>query len=434
VDEDVNLEGDSEILFGVDSIWYSKCDSKFPTFDSTIFSLGDLALSARKNVESDSDGDSDSDSNTDPTYEDEDNAISQALLACSLLHLHDSNWTKAAWGLDEILVSYAQSGENKLDHWKLFLPCCLGDSINPLGSEISMEDNIISFGILLMEMETKKKVRISLDKDFDWETGQASRAMLLRRTLEERKRKLTSDYIKIGKRCLELIKLAEKISHPALRDELRVKAAIYRYITHPLILKVANDRSISCDSFYSVATEPTRGEDNQDAGFLDESLSLVLFDDNGDSNTLYVFCRSSLHSNCTDRFRHKSEATKFLQDIQAFVDRIRNLSSPNLPTWKRPKIRIAIIDTGIDKEDTMIRGALEDGRIKESRGFTSDPEDVQDQHSHGTHITRLLLTLAPAAEIYIAKVSNQQHIGANDLHRIVEVFKVALSTGRVFVC
>lgn len=98
--------------------------------------------------------------------------------------------------------------------------------------------------------------------------------------------------------------------------------------------------------------------------------------------------------------------------------------SPDWAFWRQEKIRVAIIDTGINDEDIIIDAATEDGRIKARRDFMDSTDDCKDYYGHGTHVARLLLTLAPQAELYIAKVSNGKSISPPDLFRIAEVCKI----------
>lgn len=98
--------------------------------------------------------------------------------------------------------------------------------------------------------------------------------------------------------------------------------------------------------------------------------------------------------------------------------------------WRAKKIRIAILDTGIDVEsDTLIKTAIGEGRIKERCGFVNDPDSspdscgYQDVNGHGTHVTRLILNAAPSAEILIAKISNGVTMSRQHLHGIAKVNK-----------
>lgn len=91
------------------------------------------------------------------------------------------------------------------------------------------------------------------------------------------------------------------------------------------------------------------------------------------------------------------------------------LSNDRSP-WPEERVRIAIIDSGIRKEDAKIAAA----NIRDCRNFTSS-EDCEDPIGHGTMVARLLSEVAPEAELYIAKVSTKHSIPKNQLHHIAEV-------------
>jgi len=109
-------------------------------------------------------------------------------------------------------------------------------------------------------------------------------------------------------------------------------------------------------------------------------------------------------------------------------EHISNLKFQNHASEKKllinRKIRIAVIDSGIRKDDPSIRGARSAKRIqdKNCRNFSSsDPKDWDDKVNHGTRVTRLLLKVAPESELFIAKVSDQMTIPKNKLHHIADV-------------
>jgi hypothetical protein len=115
-----------------------------------------------------------------------------------------------------------------------------------------------------------------------------------------------------------------------------------------------------------------------------------------------------------------------MRNVKPFVEMIRDLEESCNPSyywafWRQEKIRIAIIDSGIDDNDTIIDTAIEERRIKACQGFMNGVDDYKDCYGHGTHVARLLLELAPQAELYIAKVSNGKSINPPDLNRISEV-------------
>jgi hypothetical protein len=83
-----------------------------------------------------------------------------------------------------------------------------------------------------------------------------------------------------------------------------------------------------------------------------------------------------------------------------------------------PKIRIAVLDTGVDPTDAMIRGAMSTARIMSQRSWA---EYLNDIDGHGTHVTQILLKTAPAAEIYVAKISDEKSVERKDISRIAQV-------------
>ena len=62
-------------------------------------------------------------------------------------------------------------------------------------------------------------------------------------------------------------------------------------------------------------------------------------------------------------------------------------------------------------------------RIKECKGFVGDEDDFGDKSvsGHGTHVTRILLQVAHAAEFYIAKISDDISVEARDMGNISRV-------------
>lgn len=67
------------------------------------------------------------------------------------------------------------------------------------------------------------------------------------------------------------------------------------------------------------------------------------------------------------------------------------------------RVKIAILDTGIDLQHPLIKKHCE--RIKICKSFFDRaPEGDQDSCGHGTHAAGLLLEVAPNAELYVGRV------------------------------
>jgi subtilisin family serine protease len=89
------------------------------------------------------------------------------------------------------------------------------------------------------------------------------------------------------------------------------------------------------------------------------------------------------------------------------------------PEFRAAPVKIAVFDTGVDSKHPFIRGAILKRRIKVRKSFVVDDESTEDESGHGTHVAGLLLTVAPDAQLYVAKIANTEEIQSN--HKIVQV-------------
>lgn len=108
-----------------------------------------------------------------------------------------------------------------------------------------------------------------------------------------------------------------------------------------------------------------------------------------------------------------------------FRDYIQLKNSGN----NNPKVKIAVIDTGFSENDSdPVLGALHiRNLIKERQNFfiprdasEAEPTCV-DNHGHGTHVARLLLSFAPQAELYIAKIADSKNLRSTSKNQLLAV-------------
>jgi subtilisin family serine protease len=109
--------------------------------------------------------------------------------------------------------------------------------------------------------------------------------------------------------------------------------------------------------------------------------------------------------------------------------KIRNLSY-GIGRDSGPKIKVAILDTGIDMNHPLVlgewynAGTNEHGRIRGFKDFVQD-DNPRDDSGHGTHIAGIILDLSSNTHVYVGRVvKSQKHLksGHNTFRqRIVEV-------------
>lgn len=129
-----------------------------------------------------------------------------------------------------------------------------------------------------------------------------------------------------------------------------------------------------------------------------------------------------------------------LSSIYRYVDPFDNTAQPfagfienNSGAFK--PVRIAILDSGFDPRNPQINdGQRLDPRIKGVQNFVrgTGPLDIQDDIGHGTHALGLLLNVATCAEIYIAKVANQETLGHGSYDAITEA-RLALYYAKIYI-
>lgn len=108
-------------------------------------------------------------------------------------------------------------------------------------------------------------------------------------------------------------------------------------------------------------------------------------------------------------------ADLFWDELDPFFKSIDKLDRPPRP------IRIAVLDSGVDKTDRQIlRNIEKTGRIRPWKTFVESPAD-EDSCGHGTFVTKLLLRAAPAAHIYMAKICETKNINAKFMPGIAKV-------------
>ncbi|KAE8411484.1 hypothetical protein BDV36DRAFT_274502 [Aspergillus pseudocaelatus] len=104
----------------------------------------------------------------------------------------------------------------------------------------------------------------------------------------------------------------------------------------------------------------------------------------------------------------KSPLTKPQKEAKYWLARMRHfnheLSRSALPVAP-VRVRLAVLDTGCNDNAPFFLSPENDFRLREWKDFVDDANHFEDCHGHGTHLTSLIMKIAPQAEIYVARVA-----------------------------
>ncbi|KAI1754550.1 hypothetical protein F4782DRAFT_492960 [Xylaria castorea] len=328
------------------------------------------------------------------------------LLASSLFHLSDSPWIEQHLSPDTIFVPSPNNA--RLQNWCPQIICTL---LSKQKTQIQ-SDHIAAFGVLVLELEADRQAPWS-EMDNDCISGEKSNQVRLARILKSWEDLISDDYRGVAKACLEFDSLIEILDHPDIMPDNKALAVIYKCILEPLVRHLSKSFGRTSHLFKG---RFGRGHSLVASMSLSSSTAAkrALFDDDESS------------AKPDDQI----SAARFLNDLKPFFKNMSTLRETiSLTTHiSSEKVRIVVLDSGIDDTDTRIRAAIKHGRIndRKSRSFVGQPNQWQDTHGHGTHVTRLLLETAPAAEIIVGKICTGKMINDEFMPRIAEAIQWAV--------
>ncbi|UKZ83746.1 hypothetical protein TrVFT333_011556 [Trichoderma virens FT-333] len=139
-----------------------------------------------------------------------------------------------------------------------------------------------------------------------------------------------------------------------------------------------------------------------------QPATIELFDDMNEYNEEYL---NMFHNSC-----------------QWYAKQLGNSASRSVPP-----VRIAVLDTGINKTHGGIQGGFASKLLDKNRchSWVGDPHNVHDNDGHGTNITNLLLRVAPWAEICVAKVFNKNTFNVEEASNVAKAISYAVKQWNV---
>jgi subtilisin family serine protease len=99
------------------------------------------------------------------------------------------------------------------------------------------------------------------------------------------------------------------------------------------------------------------------------------------------------------------------------------------PDEASPRVRIAILDTGVDLSHPDMTAIYNSGRLQ-YHDFVDNSASMKDLDGHGTHCTSILATLAPNAEIFVARVFQKSWADNSSVAIVTKVIQTSDSMER----
>ncbi|RSL74845.1 hypothetical protein CEP51_011412 [Fusarium floridanum] len=150
----------------------------------------------------------------------------------------------------------------------------------------------------------------------------------------------------------------------------------------------------------------------------DEELSIADYgpEENVPRNTV-AFLNTQQASDSRQTGSMSEQWLRKVQDSPVTRDLI--LGFTRSPAPKR--IRIAVLDTGYDPEAIMFKTPKRKRRIQKWKDYViEDSTTRRDEDGHGTHVLSLVMKVAPAADIYVARVARDTEGLAHSTKNISE--------------
>jgi hypothetical protein len=123
--------------------------------------------------------------------------------------------------------------------------------------------------------------------------------------------------------------------------------------------------------------------------------------------------------------------------LQEYKEHVQLLIGQNWPT-EIPKVKIAILDTGIDLSHEWIKLKLKDHNGKNKDFIQEDAEDEsvppQDSCGHGTYAAGIILQLTPHVDLHVARVFENGFLHSTDTNTALDRVAQVIQFCQMSVC
>lgn len=380
----------------------------------------------------------------------EDKSVLAFSLSLCLLHLFRGLWMQDVWNADAIQFLFKQDGEKgqifniHYPYIKRSLFRCQPIS-NPQLSAADCRPCLVSFARLLVEIDTGKPFP---------RNGNAKFEDLMWKYIQDITTEGKDAYAQAIEGCLQLTKGLNNSRRPtkaprATRTpKLRGAKDSFDEVRQRIFQDVVRPLEKNYRRFSGIMEMPRAGPIEisaipfvNDNGVNDHGNAKTHLPTTPPTNTLFRDSGSMCFFDDQLEREMNSAIEKKAEDFYARFRRFRrHFITPKMSNRRngRTRLKIAILDTGIDKDDTWLDRACNDAiKERQKQGFRDlkETNPIQecwppgepahlDNCGHGTYMTYLLLRYAPDADLYIAKVS--EGMSFDDTDQVVEAIDWAI--------
>ena len=168
--------------------------------------------------------------------------IVSVILAQFLVKLVGCRWLQNEWNAENIFFLPDSSIGNEPDLQTPYILASLTTNQHSNHTIDALEfycSFVFAFGLLLLELELDQSISITAADEDDAEEEYQAAYMALIRMFTPRKEDLDDAHIlQIINSCLEFRNGVESVQHPSFNEDLKFRAAIFKYILTPLIQRL----------------------------------------------------------------------------------------------------------------------------------------------------------------------------------------------------
>ncbi|RFU73338.1 hypothetical protein TARUN_8912 [Trichoderma arundinaceum] len=328
------------------------------------------------------------------------------ILAHAVWQYYDSDWMKTQWTGDSIQFMKERpshnmiGGQSSLFAWKPYLSVHFIQK-DQLPNESSITDGRIhpfpkiqALGIMLVEIGIGSPLyRNSNEHPSQSQAAKANKDLLLAIQYAQDE-KLWEDcdypsYLSSVKSCLDPgIFLGHSEDAESLRER---RDTLYNKVVFPLEELLRGTQWINHLTEIGPLSHPAKRLFNQTV-------------------SEQAYTENTTTESSSARRKVKKVLTRSQKDAKLWLSRIQRLNeelsdSSIVAVTSSTPVRIAVLDTGCDTNALFFFDPANSRRLKEWKDWTNEPGEWEDSHGHGTHLTSLLMKIAPEAHVYVARVT-----------------------------